>query len=1400
MFDIASPSSPSSMKYDVFLNFRGEDTRNSFISHLYTALCCRDIETYIDYKLPKGDDISQSLIEAIQNSSISVVVISKDYASSKWCLNELLEILRCKRQQAQIVVPIFYEINPSDVRKQRGAYEKAFAEHLEKNLEKVEEWRQALFDIANLAGWDSRNYRDDEELIQNIVTNIQNIVRDINKKLNRGSPTTIVGIDENLNHIESLLEKFSTIGIWGMGGIGKTTMAEAVFVKLRSQFDSCCFLRNFTENYEKHGLVYVRDELFRELLKNTSLGRLNRKKVLIVLDDVSNTKQFDELKSKTPPLGHGSKVIITSRDKHVLKGIRVDDIHEAKALSDKSSLELFNLNAFPEDSYKSEYEELVKRALAYAKGIPLALTVLGSLLQFRPVDQWESALGKLERMANEDIQEVLKLSYNRLDDEVKEIFLDIACFFKGRSGQYVEAMLKSFGFGASIGLGILVERALISLSHGAGSDAIQGISLDLSRIEKLQLSADPFRKMTNLRFLELYSLNHERSCILNLPSGLESFPNSLRHLRWDNFPLVSFPLSFCAEKLVELHMPRSYLRKLWDGKQDLVNLRNINLRESIKLIELPDLSAAERLEWVDLFACESLCHLHPSILSLPRLEFVDLGMCKNLKSLVTESQSKSLSKLNPFSKCLPLSFCAEKLVKLLMQGSNLDKPWDGMQNFVNLREINLYGCNQLIELPDLSTAQNLEQVDLTRCESLRHLHPSILSLPRLIDLTLRGCRNLKSLKCESQSKSLLYLDVDGCSSLKELSFSSDKMEDLDLYGTCVEILDFSIGPMEKLETLYVHGSTLKNLPINDICYMRSLQVLRLYDCGGGIIDKSKLHVLFDALLSLQTIDLSGTCNLTELPNNIKHLPRLYHLNVSASLSTDEITPGSTFCSSVSCPKNLRILILNDCEQLHELPAGIKHLSNLEEINLSNCRRLRSLPGEITPGSTFCSSVSYLKNLERLILNGCEQLYELPAGIKHLSNLQEIDLSNCRRLRSLPELPPFLEKIYGKGCISVETYAMESAYSSLSRLVYARKRGYICYSGRKAPQWFTLNRVAEASKNITIELPFPTSDLIGFILWSVLQRTSTNFLCELYVGDDLGPWISSSFSGKMTNLDSHQVLLWNLPCTFIGFHNKMDDKNTNYRSKVLFKFRLDADSGDADDMIEEYGVLPIYASKYRNFIQEMELLQSNLGTQKETCADENSFHGIPKYATFSLNQGEGGNFEGSIIPEWFTYKSSMIKYEFSEVSISVRFALDFDNLKGFIFCFVIPQFSSKERHECHSSCSFSLHDLSVSSDRSWMYGNYLNGPLGWHYSMVKLNSDNVFLWYDPLYSELILQKLQKKGKGHDEELEFKFHFGNYYTNDCNSKERNCWIKECGVRPIYASEYTNFFLQQQNRKEV
>lgn len=141
-------------KYDVFLSFRGTETRKTFTSHLYKALDGNKIDTYIDYRLERGDEIAPALLKAIKGSKISVVIISKDYASSRWCLDELVHILECKEWYGQIVIPIFYKIDPSIVRHQKETYE---VEECFKDRTEIEclKWKDALTKAANLSGFDS---------------------------------------------------------------------------------------------------------------------------------------------------------------------------------------------------------------------------------------------------------------------------------------------------------------------------------------------------------------------------------------------------------------------------------------------------------------------------------------------------------------------------------------------------------------------------------------------------------------------------------------------------------------------------------------------------------------------------------------------------------------------------------------------------------------------------------------------------------------------------------------------------------------------------------------------------------------------------------------------------------------------------------------------------------------------------------------------------------------------------------------------------------------------------------------------------------------------------------------------------------------------------------------------
>lgn len=158
---VPSSSIPETLDFDVFLSFRGEDTRNSFTDHLYHGLNLKGIDTFMDEeRLERGKPIAPKLLKAIEHSKFAVVVLSEDYASSTWCLDELAHIVQCMKEGRLKVFPVFYHIEASKVRKQTGNYGKAFAKHEEnfkKEKGKVKKWRSALRRVAEVAGWDLKN-------------------------------------------------------------------------------------------------------------------------------------------------------------------------------------------------------------------------------------------------------------------------------------------------------------------------------------------------------------------------------------------------------------------------------------------------------------------------------------------------------------------------------------------------------------------------------------------------------------------------------------------------------------------------------------------------------------------------------------------------------------------------------------------------------------------------------------------------------------------------------------------------------------------------------------------------------------------------------------------------------------------------------------------------------------------------------------------------------------------------------------------------------------------------------------------------------------------------------------------------------------------------------------------
>jgi len=157
----STSSSIEQRKYDVFLSFRGKDTWNNFMDHLFTALIDKGINTFKDdEKLEKGKSFSLELLKWIEESRFAIVILSKGYTSSTWCLDELANIIACNKDIEMAVLPVFHYVDPSDVRKQIGTFTQAFVKHEEKEEKtRADKWRDALRQVGNLAEWHLKDTR-----------------------------------------------------------------------------------------------------------------------------------------------------------------------------------------------------------------------------------------------------------------------------------------------------------------------------------------------------------------------------------------------------------------------------------------------------------------------------------------------------------------------------------------------------------------------------------------------------------------------------------------------------------------------------------------------------------------------------------------------------------------------------------------------------------------------------------------------------------------------------------------------------------------------------------------------------------------------------------------------------------------------------------------------------------------------------------------------------------------------------------------------------------------------------------------------------------------------------------------------------------------------------------------
>ena len=329
-----------------------------------------------------------------------------------------------------------------------------------------------------------------------------------------------VGVDSRAKAIESLLDikendfrmvgeslldikenDFRMVGIHGLGGIGKTTIAKAVYNRIFKHFEGSCFLENVREKSETNdGMIKLQEELLFNILRGKHLKvvgvargtnvikeMLHSKRILIILDDVDKSKQLENLFGNYGWFASGSRVLITTRDKHLLDNLgEVCTTYKMTELDNCKALELFNQHAFRGDKLEEDYSILANQVIQYAKGLPLALEILGSDLYGRPKSEWESAIEQYREIPKGDIHKILKVSYDGLEESEKDIFLDIACFFKGRNKDNVINILDACKLYPKFGIPNLVNKCLVTIGHHAilaMHDLVQQMGREIVRQE-----------------------------------------------------------------------------------------------------------------------------------------------------------------------------------------------------------------------------------------------------------------------------------------------------------------------------------------------------------------------------------------------------------------------------------------------------------------------------------------------------------------------------------------------------------------------------------------------------------------------------------------------------------------------------------------------------------------------------------------------------------------------------------------------------------------------------------------------------------------------------------------------------------------------------------------------------